>query len=269
MTSERQPLTIIVPTGNRRDVVEDCLRSARWADELLVVDSFSDDGTYEIAQRYADRVLRHEYVNSALQKNWAIPQAAHEWVMIVDSDERVPAALRGEVERVLAADLPYAGYRIPRVNYMLGRELGHGGYTPDYQVRLFGRDRGRYELRQVHAHVILDGPCGTLQSPLVHYAHRSLDQTLRNLLLLMTTWEAQQRAPHTGQRGLWLNLLLRPAAAFCLRYFRQGAWRDGGHGLVVSLIWSMYVAITYMKIWEDRLQLPDCWWHDGWENQNE
>lgn len=262
MKPNRQPLTIIIPTGNRIDVIEDALKSARWADELLVVDSFSSDGTYELAQSYADRVLRHEYVNSALQKNWIIPQAAHEWVMILDTDERVTATLRAEICAVLQSVPPHAGYRIPRVNHMLGRELRYGGYYPDYQIRLFRRDQARYELREVHAHVLLDGSCGTLQSPLVHYAHRSLDQTIGNLLLLMTSWEAQHRAPQTGDRRLWLDMLLRPPAAFLLRYFRKGAWRDGRHGLVMSLIWAMYVAVTYMKIWEGRLNLPANWWQE-------
>jgi len=264
-------LSIIVPTNNRSDVVEDCLQSVRWADEVIVVDSYSTDGTLDIARKYADRVLQHEYGFSALQKNWAIPQATHEWVMIVDTDERVPASLRDEICATLRASQPYVGYRIARVNMLLGKPLYHAGYYPDYQIRLFRRDSGRYDLRRVHAHIQLDGPCGTLRSPLVHYAHRSLDQTIRNLLVLMTTWEAEQRtqqAQRSNQRptkGLALNLLLRPLGAFGLRYFRYGGWRDGYHGLVVSLLWAMYVAITYMKIWERDLNLPERWWVDDWD----
>jgi hypothetical protein len=266
-------LSVIVPAGDRADVIEDCLRSVRWADEVLVVDSFSRDGTLAVADKYADRVLRHEYGNSALQKNWAIPQARHPWVLIVDTDERVTAPLRAEIEAVLAAGGPAVGYRVPRLNIVLGQTVRHAAYYPDYQIRLFQRDLGRYNLRRVHAHVLLDGPCGTLQAPLVHYAHRSLDQTLRGLLLGMTTWEAEQRS-HEAQaagrapdRGLGANLLLRPAAAFGLRYFRQGGWRDGRHGLALSLIWAMYVAITYLKVWEQALDLPPQWWTDDWHRR--
>lgn len=273
MTVKGEALTVIVPAGNRRDLIEDCLKSVAWADELLVVDSFSDDGTFELAQQVADRVLRHEYVNSALQKNWAIPQAAHEWVLILDTDERVTAELRQEIQQILAGDLSFAGYKIPRINYFLGEPVIHTGYYPDYQTRLFRRDSGRYELRQVHAHVLLDGPLGTLESPLVHYAHQSLDQTLRNLLILMTTWEAEQRIRETARAGRsakrmqWPELLLRPAAAFALRFFKQSGWRDGMRGLVLSLIWAMYVAITYMKVWENSLELPPGWWHSDWQRR--
>lgn len=273
MSSQRAALSVIVPSGSRADVIEDCLKSVRWADELLVVDSYSADETRAIAQRYADRVLQHEYGFSALQKNWAIPQASHEWVLIVDTDERVPDQLREEIESVLRCPQENVGYRIPRVNILFGAPVYHAGYYPDYQVRLFRRDSGRYDLRRVHAHLQLDGPCGTLRSPLVHYAHRSLDQTLRNLLVLMTGWEAEQREQQAQQRGrrptaaLPINLLARPVAAFLLRYIRQGGWRDGYRGLIVSLTWAMYVAITYMKIWERSLQLPENWWADDWQQR--
>lgn len=271
--STRPPLSVIVPTGSRDDVIEDCLKSVRWADEVIVVDSYSADRTLEIARRYADRVLQHEYGFSALQKNWAIPQASHAWVLIVDTDERVTPELRAEIERILASDPAHAGYRVPRANVVLGRELRGGGYAPDYQVRLFRRDAGRYDLRRVHAHMQLDGSCGTLAAPLLHYSGRSLDQMTRNLLVQMTTWEAEQRAlaERSGgrkpTRRLWANLLLRPVAAFGLRYFRQGGWRDGYHGLAVSLIWAIYVALTYMKIWEQGLELPEQWWREDWETR--
>src|SRR5262245_14489369 len=130
MAARRFPLSVIVPTGSRDDVIEDCLKSVRWADEVIVVDSYSTDNTLEIARQYADRVLQHEYGFSALQKNWAIPQASHEWVLIVDTDERVPAELRDEIEATLHGQPPHAGYRIPRANIVLGRELRGAGYAP-------------------------------------------------------------------------------------------------------------------------------------------
>ena len=271
MTLPCPPLSVIIPTGNRIDVIEDCLRSVRWAAEVIVVDSFSSDGTLDIAQQYADRVLQHEYESPALQKNWAIPQASHDWVLMVDTDERVSPTLRDEISQVLSAPDGCVGFRMPRLNYLLGKPLQHASYYPDYQIRLFRRDCGHFELRQVHEHLLLDGPCGTLQTPLIHYAHRSLDQTIQGLLVMWTTGEAEQRrlmARSAGQiptSGLAVKLLLRPLAAFGLRYLRYGGWRDGIHGLVISLLWGMYVAITYMKIWEGSLDLSETWWVDNWE----
>lgn len=261
----RQKISVLVPSGNRIDTLEDCLQSLQWADEILVVDSFSTDGSFELAQKLASKVLQHEYGFSALQKNWIIPQAAHEWVLLVDTDERVSEMLKQEILSILEQNPPQAGYRIARVNYLFGQKVSHAGYFPDYQVRLFRRDLAKYELRQVHAHMLLDGECGTLQAPLVHYAHRSLDQTLQNLLIQMTSWEAEERAKKPI-KFLALQVLIRPLAAFNLRYFWQGGWRDGFYGLAVSLIWSMYVCITYLKIWESGLKLKTNWWHSHWQN---
>src|SRR5687768_8987720 len=119
MGFSRAKLSVIVPTGNREDVIEDCLKSVRWADEVIVVDSMTTDGTLAIAQTYADRILRHDYGFSARQKNWAIPQAAHEWVLIVDTDERIPSRLREEIESALSSPQVHSGFRIPRINLVL------------------------------------------------------------------------------------------------------------------------------------------------------
>lgn|SRR5574341_762374 len=274
MGLSRAKLSVIVPTGNREDVIEDCLKSVRWADEVIVVDSLSTDATLAIAQNYADRILQHEYGFSARQKNWAIPQATHEWVLIVDTDERIHPCLREEIETVLASPQEHSGFRIPRINLVLGKPIFRCGYYPDYQIRLFRRDKACYEMRRVHAHLLVDGSVGTLKAPIIHYAHRSLDQMLRNLLVLMTTWEAEERLHQQTQKGksfsterIVFHLLMRPIAAFFFRFLFQGGWREGMHGLTTSMIWGMYVAITYMKIWERDLDLPDRWWENDWETR--
>lgn len=243
----RLPLSVLVPCRNNADIIEECLRSVRWAEEVLVCDSFSTDETCTIASRYADRVVQHDYRNSASQKNWAIPQAAHQWVLIVDTDERVTDALRQEIESVLEAPGEVVGFRIPRANHVFGRWLRHGDNWPDYQIRLFHRDRGRYEDREVHAHVLLDGPCGTLRSPLLHYPHRSLGTMRRVLLQRYTTWEAQEKNKR-GVRFHWHQLLVRPLGNFVHRYVLRQGYRDGWQGLLMAGIWSVYVFITYFKL---------------------
>ena len=274
MGLSRAKLSVIVPTGNREDVIEECLKSVRWADEVIVVDSISTDATFGIAQKYADRILKHEYGFSARQKNWAIPQAAHEWVLIVDTDERIHPDLREEIETMLTSPQEHSGFRIPRVNLVLGKPVLGAGYYPDYQIRLFRRDKSCYQMRRVHAHMVVDGSVGTLKAPIIHYAHRSLDQMLRNLLVLMTTWEAEERLLQQTEKStmfamasIVFNLLTRPIAAFCSRFLVQGGWREGMHGLSVSMVWGMYIAITYMKIWERDLDLPAKWWESDWETR--
>lgn len=243
----RKPLSVLIPCFNNADIIEDCLESVRWADQLVVCDSFSTDQTIEIARRYADEVWQHEYRNSASQKNWAIPQLAHTWILIVDTDERVTPELRAEIEDVLCGPIAHAGFRIPRRNVLFGRWLRHGGNWPDYQIRLFHRDLGRYQDREVHAHVLLDGSCGTLHSPLLHFPHRSVANLRRVILERYTTWEAMERYKR-GVRFRWDRLLIRPVGAFVYRYVVQQGFRDGWQGLFMAGVWGCYVFNTYLKI---------------------
>lgn len=243
----RERLSVLIPCFNNEDIIEECLQSVRWADELVVCDSFSTDGTVEVARRYANRLLQHEYRNSATQKNWAIPQMCNRWILIVDTDERVTPELQQEIETVLSEPPRHAGYRIARRNYLFGRWLRHGDNWPDYQIRLFQQDLGRYQEREVHAHVKLDGSCGTLRQPLLHYPHRSLAGMRRVILQRYTTWEAIERYKR-GVRFAWYQLLVRPAGAFVYRYLVRQGFRDGWQGLLMAGIWSCYVFITYLKI---------------------
>jgi glycosyltransferase involved in cell wall biosynthesis len=243
----RHLLSVLTPCYNNEDIIEDCLRSVRWANEVVVCDSVSTDRTCEIARQYADRVIQHEYRNSAAQKNWAIPQVTHDWILIVDTDERVTPELRAEIERVLESPGERVGFRIPRANYLFGRWLRHGHNWPDYQLRLFRRDLGRYQDREVHAHVLLGGACGTLVNPLAHYPHRSLANLRRVILERYTTWEALERHKQ-GVRFRWYQLLVRPPGAFVYRYVLGRGYRDGWQGFLMAVVWSMYVFITYLKL---------------------
>jgi hypothetical protein len=205
------------------------------------------DRTLEIAGRYTDRIIQRTYGNSASQKNWAIPQVANEWILIVDTDERITPELREEIQRLLEDPCGNVGFRIPRANYLFGRRLRHGGNWPDYQVRLFRRDLGRYETREVHAHVLLEGPCGTIENPFLHFPHRSFRNLRRVILQRYTSWEAEEKRKR-GVRFHWYQLLVRPPGCFIRRYILDRGFRDGWQGLFMAGIWSCYVFITYAKL---------------------
>ncbi|MRR14508.1 glycosyltransferase family 2 protein [archaeon] len=139
----RRALSVLIPCFNEEKNIEECLKSVSWADEIFVVDSFSTDGTLDIARKYTDRIVQHEYINSAAQKNWAIPQALHDWILIVDCDERVTPGLKNEIISILSMENPLDGYWIRRKNFFLGREIEHSGWGRDSVLRLFRRDLGR------------------------------------------------------------------------------------------------------------------------------
>src|SRR5687768_1641821 len=146
------PLTVLIPCKNERRHLAECIASVRpVADEILVADSGSTDGSLEIARELGCRVIEREYVNSANFKNWAIPQANHEWVLVVDADERVTPELGAEIRSVLASGESHDAYLMRRDNFFLGHPIRYCDWNTPELTRLFRRDLGRYQERRVHA----------------------------------------------------------------------------------------------------------------------
>lgn len=248
----RRPLTAIIPTYNEEDNLPACLESVAFADEVLVVDSFSSDATVAIAKERGARVLQHEYGYSAMQKNWAIPQASHEWVLLVDADERVTAGMREEILALLRTTPTHDGYWIRRANYFLGRHIRHGGWESDRVIRLFRRDVSRYQERRVHAEIDLPGPLPTLRHPLEHHTFRSFDQYWHKLRLY-SEWGAAQLHSE-GRRTGPLQILGAPAVRFVKMYLLRLGFLEGVHGLVLSMLNAFTVYMKYARLWEMNLQ---------------
>jgi len=243
------PISVLLPTFNCQSTVRDTLESVRHAAEILVVDSFSTDRTLEICREYGARILQHEYLNSATQKNWAVPQCTHDWVLQIDSDEVASPNLWKEIEQVLATAEPDThAFRVPRRNHFLGRWIRYGGFYPDYQLRLFRRDSGRWQTREVHAHLQVTGNIGTLQSWLIHHDAPTISRRIANLDRY-TRYETDEFYK-TGRRFRWHDLILRPWAAFLYRYFYLQGFRDGWRGFVHCVYMGIYVFVSRAKLWE-------------------
>ncbi len=242
-------ITAIVTTFNSADVITDCLKSLDWAAERIVVDSGSTDQTRQLCASLGATVLEHPYINPVAQKQWAIPQARNEWILWIDSDERISPALHQEIIESVAST-KNVGFKIPRLNIVFGKPVRHAGYYPDLQTRLFRRDAWYFDADvQIHERIQLRGSCGELTQPIQHLAHRTVDQTTATLLIRWTTFEAQQRYQR-GVRFSVRQMLARTVAAFLYRYFRLAGFRDGVRGVFVSGYWSAYLFIVYMKLWE-------------------
>ncbi|MEK6684031.1 MAG: glycosyltransferase family 2 protein [Nitrospirota bacterium] len=241
-------LTAIIPVFNEEQNLEDCLRGLTWADEILVVDSGSTDGTLSIAHRHTDRILQHEYVNSAAQKNWTIPQARHDWVLIVDADERVTPELQEEIRAVLREIPPCDGYSIRRKNYAWGKPIRYCGWQNDRVLRLFNRHKGRYQDKEVHADVVVQGTVGDLSSPLLHYTYRDLNHYFEKFQRY-TRWGALDLEKR-GKQARWYHLLLHPTFRFLRMYVFQRGFMDGLHGLVLCMLSAFSVFTKYAKLWD-------------------
>lgn len=241
-------ITAVVLTRNEARHITACLASLTWAGECLVVDAKSRDATVDLARAAGARVLSHPFRDFADQRNVAISAVTTPWVLFVDADERVSPDLAAEICRTVAGPEAVAGYWIPRRNYILGRWMEHTGWSPDYQLRLFRRDRARYDPeRVVHETVLLDGPARRLREPLIHWNYETWRQFFAKQFQY-SCLEAR-RLRQAGTRPRLKNLLGQPVREFHRRYILCQGYRDGVHGLVLSVLLAWFTLITYLRLW--------------------
>ena len=250
--SAREPVSALVTTKNEERTLRACLESIRWADEVVVVDSGSTDGTLAIARSIADRVLEHPYENPAAQKNWALPQLAHVWTLILDADERVSPALRQEIESVLADPGRRDGYWIRRENFFFGKPIRSAGWQRDRVLRLFDRRKGAYRPVLVHEEVELRGRADHLEARLAHEPYRDLDQYFEKWSRY-SRWSAEELS-RRGVRASWLRLLLRPWLRFLRMYVLEGGFREGRRGIVLCWLAAFSVFTKYARRWEGEMR---------------
>jgi len=254
MTPPSSPgVAAIVVCFNEEERIEDCLKSLRWCDEIVVVDSYSTDRTPEICRKYTSRFIQRAWSGYREQKAFAHSQATKNWVLLVDSDERVTPELQREIiERLAKDDGEYAGYAIPRLVHYLGRWWRRGGWYPDYDVRLFRRDRATWGGIDPHEKIIVDGKVRRLQNPLHHFSYRSIDDHINRINRFTTISSAE--LSKAGGRWRLSDALLRPAARFFRSYIIKRGFMEGFAGFYVALTAAVYVFLKYAKLWEIELK---------------
>jgi glycosyltransferase involved in cell wall biosynthesis len=241
-------LTVTVITRNEAGNIDAALSSVSWADEIIVVDAESTDGTADIARRYTPHVDVRPWPGYSAQKNYAASRASNDWILSLDADERVTPELAGEIRTVLAAGAQARGYRMPRLTWYLGRWIRSTDWYPDYQLRLYDRRAGRWNGRRVHESVQLEGTAGRLRHPLRHYAYRDISHHLATIDRY-TTLAAEQWASE-GRGASLAGIALHPPLAFLRNYVLRRGFADGAPGLLVSALNSYYVFLKLAKLWE-------------------
>lgn len=245
-------ITAVVTCYNIEDRIRRCLDSLHWVDEILVVDSFSTDLTPEIAREYTDKVLQHEYENYGAQLRWAVPQAEHEWIIVVDSDEWVYPELAGEIRQILNEGPKYNGYKILRRNVFMGQPIKYCGWQRDTVIRFYHRDRHTYPDMNVHSDVRVEGPLGRLSGLLGHDSYRDMEDYFERFSRF-SRWGAMN-ACKNGKKATVSRLFLRPICRFLRMYIFQRGFLDGKPGLVLCLLASCSVVAKYSRLWEMRLK---------------
>ena len=248
----RQKLTVLIPCKNESRHICACIESARAvADEILVADSLSTDNTLELVRQLSNcRIIQREFVDYANFKNWAIPQASHPWVLVLDADERVTGPLATEIRQVLARDeTALDAYRMRRDNFFLGHRIRHCGWNRSQIVRLFRRDRCRYGAPRVHEQLdVSPRRVGTLRGKLLHYTCSSLGQWIEKQVRYATLWAEDHHA--IGRRTSWLGILARPPVRFFQLYVLRAGFLDGTAGLMVCSINAFYTFVKYATLWQ-------------------
>ena len=245
-------LSVTVITLNEAAHIGAALASVAWADEIIVIDCGSSDGTVDIARLQATRVEVRDWPGYGAQKNRAAELASHDWILSLDADERVTPELAQEIRGILQHP-GAAGYRIPRVTWYLGRWIRSTDWYPDLQLRLYDRRAARWNLRQVHESVDLGERPGRLRHEIQHYAYRDVSHHLATIDRYTTL--AADQWMEDGRRTTALEAVVHPPLAFLRNYILRGGFRDGAAGVLVSLLNSYYVFLKFVKLWE-RQQRP-------------
>jgi glycosyltransferase involved in cell wall biosynthesis len=242
-------VSVYVLAFNDEPYMRACLESVKWADELIVVDSYSTDATEKISREYTDRVYQHPFQGFGQLRNAAVAHATHDWIFSLDTDERATPELRDEIRELVNRGPQAVAYFVPRKNYFLGRWIRHSGWYPDYrQPQLFRKGRMRYREQIVHEGYEVDGTVGYLRSHVLQYPFRDLDHYLAkmdrysDLMARRMAQEGRRFRPH--------QLLTHPAATFLKMYVARAGYLDGMPGLILSGLYAYYTFVKYAKFWE-------------------
>lgn len=244
-------ISILVLTKNEERVIDACLASAKWADEIILVDNFSNDKTIEITKKYTNKIFQKEFESYDKERNFALAKAGCEWVFYLDADERISLQLKKEIKQLITQNSSFqtaTAFAVPRKNILLGKWQKHGSFWPDYQIRLFKKSALKTWKGELHERPEFTGSLGYLKNPLIHLTHRDII----SMMTKTTQWapiEAKLRY-ETGHPVMSWWRFVRIIRFEALSRFAKGGWRDGIEGIIEIYYQTFSLFITYVKLWE-------------------
>jgi len=245
----RDTVATLIITSNSETTIRQCMESVAWCDEIIVViDPRSTDATERIVREFTDRVFFNEFTSDGVQRNFAIPKASCEWILVVDSDEIITPELRDDILKRLERSPGFDAFSMLRIAYFLGKPIRHCGWGRERQLRLFRRDRGRYDTRRIHAAVQVPGKVGEIDSFMLHNTVRDLRGYLSRFNDF-TSWSAADL--HDKRRRADIaSITLRPVMRFIKLYFLKLGFLEGRRGLLLCGFAAFNVFTKYAKLWE-------------------
>jgi len=240
------PLSVVIITKNEEKNIEDCLKSIYgWAEEIIVVDDESQDKTRQLAKKYTDKIFVRKMDIEGKHRNWAYSQARNEWVLSLDADERVTEELKDEIDKILKENTDYVAFSIPLRNYIGDYWVRYGGWYPAGKVRLFKKDKFRYEETEVHPRVFIEGKCGHLKSDIIHKGYADFAEFFDSINN-QTTLEAIKWI-NTHRKMSGFHIFWRAVDRFFRRFIRKKGYKDGFCGFMIAFGDSLYQVLSYAK----------------------
>ncbi len=246
-------LSVVISAYNEEKKILECLESVSFADEIIFVDNSSVDKTIAIAKKYTEKIYKREnnlMLNS--NKNFGFSKATSDWILSLDADESIPKELKEEILKVIennSSDIH--AYWIPRKNIIFGKWIQSGMWWPDYQLRLFKKGKGEFPQKHVHEYIYVEGKTEKMQEPMLHRNYDSIAQFLYKMDKIYTENESK-RIIAISSKVTWVDALRFPVNDFLKTFFLQKGYRDGLHGLVLSLLQALYMEVTFAKVWENQ-----------------
>ena len=251
----RSPISVAIITLNEERNIRACLESVKWADEVIVVDSESTDGTVNVAKRYTPNVfaIKKDVPDANVNKDFGMKKATGDWILFLDADEIVTPEVRAEIEEILKKDdRTFDGYLVLRKNLFLGKWMKHGGWWGyAANVELVRSGKGKWPVG-MHQTLQVDGNVGYLRNAVIHDTHRSISQWI-DKMNEYTSVEANEMYAETARFRVG-HAVFYPAAVFLRNYFLRRGYRDGFHGFVAAVLASYYEFVRNVKLWEKRVK---------------
>lgn len=242
-------ISVIIITKNEEHAIHDCLSSVSWADEIIVVDSGSTDNTVSICKSFNAKVLlTNDWPGFGVQKNRALSLATGDWILSIDADERVSEELQYEIQNILKANKNDQAFRIPRKSSFCGQFIKHGGWWPDYVLRLFPKNHNdaRFSNDLVHERVIFRGAIGTLINPIIHISYTNLEEVLGKMNAYSSAG-AQMAFAKSKKSSLKLALS-HSIWTFVRMYFIKFGFLDGRMGFILAVSNAQETYYRYLKL---------------------
>ena len=245
-------LSVVVSAYNEEKKLPECLKSVSFADEIIVIDNSSTDNTLAIAKKFTKKVyIKQNNPMLNINKNFGFTKATNDWILCLDADERITPELAEEIQSSLQSPNATSAYWIPRKNIIFGKWIQNSIWWPDYQLRLFKRGKGKFPEKHVHEMIHVEGETQKLQNPMLHENYDSISQYVYKLDKIYTENEAENFIK-SGQSITWVDALRFPMNDFLKTFFAKKGYKDGLHGLVLSILQAFYAEVVFAKIWEKK-----------------